>query len=253
MSTWARKTLVGHSFGRLTVVRLAPRANGQFRPLRHWVCKCACGNEVIVPTQRLTNGNTRSCGCLKQERIHPDLTGQTFNQLMVLEPAGLRRAASLWRCRCLCGGEAFVRTTDLRSGAVRSCGCLRPGGKHSLAPGKALRNLVISMYRGNAERKGLTFSLSVEEAETLFQSPCFYCGDLPSRTRTRRNRKGSYTYNGIDRLVNTEGYVPGNVVACCSCCNLTKGSMDHDTFVAWIRKVHAHIERRTHREGVSLL
>lgn len=28
-----------------------------------WRCKCDCGNETIVPSSRLTSGNTKSCGC----------------------------------------------------------------------------------------------------------------------------------------------------------------------------------------------
>ena len=32
-----------------------------------WNCKCDCGNEVVVMGKCLTNGNTKSCGCLKKE------------------------------------------------------------------------------------------------------------------------------------------------------------------------------------------
>ena len=36
---------------------------------RRWVCLCDCGTTKIVGAYHLTNGHTRSCGCLKREII----------------------------------------------------------------------------------------------------------------------------------------------------------------------------------------
>lgn len=33
-------------------------------------CKCACGNLCEVPGPSLKQGNTRSCGCLREERVY---------------------------------------------------------------------------------------------------------------------------------------------------------------------------------------
>ena len=54
----------GEVYGRLTVVRPAPHEKGK---KTRYLCKCSCGNpELInVQTTNLTNGNTRSCGCLQ--------------------------------------------------------------------------------------------------------------------------------------------------------------------------------------------
>lgn len=52
-----------------------------------------------------------------------DLTGQRFGRLVV---SGLTRSQHRrWRCQCDCGGERIARTSELRSGRVLSCGCLR--------------------------------------------------------------------------------------------------------------------------------
>lgn len=60
------KDLTGQKFGRLTVKCRGPNnksGNAQ------WWCECECGNselKLVVGT-RLTNGETKSCGCLQKE------------------------------------------------------------------------------------------------------------------------------------------------------------------------------------------
>lgn len=54
------------------------------------------------------------------------MIGQRFGSLIVTARAGSTPAQKArWQCHCICGGEAFVTTGDLRSGQQRSCGCFR--------------------------------------------------------------------------------------------------------------------------------
>lgn len=63
--------LSGQQFGRLTVIKEAARhSNGSVR----WLCKCTCGNEVIVSRHDLRDGSTQSCGCLQTESRHSSKT-----------------------------------------------------------------------------------------------------------------------------------------------------------------------------------
>lgn len=58
--------LSGKKFGRLTVIKLdhkAKKKNGFI-----WLCKCECGNTVLVEGNRLKYGNTKSCGCYRVEK-----------------------------------------------------------------------------------------------------------------------------------------------------------------------------------------
>lgn len=58
-----RVSLVGHRFGRWTVVALA-------RIVRRnsiWACRCDCGNEVAVHDSNLKSGSSQSCGCMKDD------------------------------------------------------------------------------------------------------------------------------------------------------------------------------------------
>lgn len=54
--------LTGQRFGRLTV--LEPAAN--IGPRTAWRCRCDCGEETTVITQRLRSGRQTSCGCDKE-------------------------------------------------------------------------------------------------------------------------------------------------------------------------------------------
>jgi hypothetical protein len=58
-----RKPIVGRRFGRLIAIKRVERVNG-FNKFR---CKCDCGNETIVWGPSLSNGCTKSCGCLHLE------------------------------------------------------------------------------------------------------------------------------------------------------------------------------------------
>lgn len=66
----------------------------------------------------------------------PDLTGQKFGRLLVLEFAGTKPASptsvrSYWRCRCDCGNAAIVPAAAMKSGGTRSCGCLKQKHGHT--------------------------------------------------------------------------------------------------------------------------
>jgi DNA-binding XRE family transcriptional regulator len=61
--------LTGRTFGRLTAARRVGHRHGAAL----WLCRCECGNETRASVRSLTEGNTRSCGCLRRE-----LTGERF-------------------------------------------------------------------------------------------------------------------------------------------------------------------------------
>lgn len=55
-----------------------------------------------------------------------DSTGQRFGKLTVIERAGSAPTDGkpIWLCKCDCGNEKIVRGACLKSGGVKSCGCL---------------------------------------------------------------------------------------------------------------------------------
>jgi hypothetical protein len=57
--------LTGQKFGRLTIIsKHSQYKNGRWK----YNCICDCGNEKIVLSSSLKNGNTQSCGCYNKER-----------------------------------------------------------------------------------------------------------------------------------------------------------------------------------------
>ena len=63
-----RREFIGESFGRLIVIsEVEPSLRKNGKPRRRFLCKCICGNEIVVFGENLTKGNTKSCGCLQKE------------------------------------------------------------------------------------------------------------------------------------------------------------------------------------------
>ena len=60
-----RIDLAGHVFGYLTAISIAERSAGGAT----WLCRCKCGNEKIIRLSSLRSGNSKSCGCLRIERL----------------------------------------------------------------------------------------------------------------------------------------------------------------------------------------
>lgn len=54
-----------------------------------------------------------------------DITGERFGRLIAVDRIGYINGKSQWRCKCDCGNEKILRLSDLTSGKIKSCGCLR--------------------------------------------------------------------------------------------------------------------------------
>lgn len=52
--------------------------------------------------------------------------GKKFNKLTIIEKASeSKNGKRIYKCKCECGGEKEVAYIQLKSGRVKSCGCLR--------------------------------------------------------------------------------------------------------------------------------
>lgn len=58
------KNIIGKKYNRLTVLkRVENDKSGNIR----YLCKCDCGNEIVIRSGNIKNGSTKSCGCLRKE------------------------------------------------------------------------------------------------------------------------------------------------------------------------------------------
>lgn len=58
----------GRQYGRLIVIRrFGTDVSPNGSPYPTWLCRCDCGNEVIVRGCSLKRGHTRSCGCYRRD------------------------------------------------------------------------------------------------------------------------------------------------------------------------------------------
>lgn len=123
--------LTGKRFGRLTVLGKGNnRKTSGGNIIATWICKCDCGNNVIVDSQPLRNGKTRSCGCLIKEnnRTIDDITGLRFGRLVVIRKLKSYEKKSrqyCWLCKCDCGNYTHGCANKLKEGLQKSCGCLK--------------------------------------------------------------------------------------------------------------------------------
>lgn len=70
-----KEDLTGRKFERLTVIKQVEDyidKNGNH--LAQWLCKCDCGNEIIVKGKSLKSKNTKSCGCMVIESAIKKIT-----------------------------------------------------------------------------------------------------------------------------------------------------------------------------------
>lgn len=59
--------IVGNKYGRLTVTDYA--GVSKTKKAHKWTCECSCGKIIQVRSGALKSGNTKSCGCLKDESV----------------------------------------------------------------------------------------------------------------------------------------------------------------------------------------
>ena len=208
------KDMTGQRFGRLTVIS---RAENTARRLVQWNAKCDCGKECVVRGADLRSGNTKSCGCLRNsrntDRTLVQLTNRVFGRLTVLTraPNKAKLRHSQWNVRCTCGAEKVVQGTALRSGLVKSCGCLNKEQKGDASP---TWNPKLTSEDRARRRLGTPTNLSwgvlAQQIRRRDRATCLACG-APNSTHVHHLEPWA-----LNRKLR---YNPANLVALCKECH----------------------------------
>lgn len=137
------KDLTNKRFGALTA--LYRTKNNKTQTM--WVCQCDCGEIKPMAAQYFTKAKNPSCGCQNRQKASDRMKnfnekqktikiGDKFGKLTVIEYEGLRKQKSRdkneswYICQCDCGSDPKpIRGSDLKNGAVISCGCICSRGE----------------------------------------------------------------------------------------------------------------------------
>ena len=82
---------------------------------------CACG----VLTKEKKSIRCRKCANIKRWE-QPDFTGKRFGRLVLVRKEKRNKHNQImWLCKCDCGNEKIARESGLKTGNIKSCGCIR--------------------------------------------------------------------------------------------------------------------------------
>lgn len=145
--------------------------------------------------------------------------------------------------RCDCGTETWVQGWSLvneRSKQCKDCKSKDFGIRASnrrMDAQEALKSRVYSQCKSQAKRRKIPFDLTKEVVIYYAEKTCYYCKSGPSNTMRMAHVDGEFKYNGLDRFDSSQGYIVGNVLACCWKCNSMKSNMTFEEFMDHIKSI----------------
>lgn len=226
------KTIAGEKFGRLTPIEVVD-IDKYYNKL--WLCRCDCGNEIIVRQNCLKSGNTRSCGCLNDEVRHRNKKNFVNN------------------CKCEnCGKDYYLKPSRLGKSLLHFCSqsCRTEYIKShpEMIPTYKNRDSVSDFFykkfirsKFGARKRGVAFSddLTPEYLIDLWNKQrglCYYTGIPMSFDPNDELRLVS-----VDRIDSKKGYEPGNLVLCTYAFNSFKFSYPKDKIIEFISLIRRQI------------
>lgn len=158
--------------------------------------------------------------------------GSKFGKWTVKE-----KSREKWLCVCNCGTRRRLTRAALIRGETAQClKCYT----QRLPPDTSAFHAVWNDYVQQSKRRRHEWKLTKEEARLMFTRNCFYCGKAPSQIKTIPHGRGSFAFNGIDRIRNAEGYTLDNCVTCCLVCNWMKGTLGAKEFLEHVKRITLH-------------
>ena len=202
-------------------------------------------------------------GVKSRGTFRPPAIGTEFNkgQLKVTGLASPAIGGNGWletrvwvRCKCHGPNSAFiVAAYKLRSGNVKSCGCLSLGSPDYRPHPDREWGRILRIYVNNHA----DFSLSLVQIKCVCTLPCFYCGCSPGNELMGRRMRVStgqvvLRYSGIDEVIHGRGHVIGNVLPSCITCNKAKSDSGLKEWCRYIRMKPAKVIEAARRLGQRL-
>jgi len=111
-----RKDHSGEKFGKLNLIKFTRM---KYKSEQFYLCRCDCGKEVERQFSSMKKGITRHCGCENRS----NLIGAKFNRLTAIKKIE-EKNKTMYVFKCDCGNKIIREGTRVKSGHIKSCGCL---------------------------------------------------------------------------------------------------------------------------------
>lgn len=136
-----REDEIGRRYGQLVIQNVTFDSGRSYAD-----CLCDCGGQKRIQLSNVKTGNTTSCGChSKEQRFtkakkmrdsysstrllrNQKFIGQKYNNLTITNISGFEENHTIAECDCDCGNTTVTRLNALKTGNVKSCGCLQSMG-----------------------------------------------------------------------------------------------------------------------------
>lgn len=139
-----------------------------------WECECSCGKICYKLTNEIISGNVKSCGHLRGRNSSLDLTGRQFNDLTALYYAFTKGKKRYWHCKCSCGEECDVVTSELTCGIRKDCGHTHNAYLHE----KRTKSIVGEIHGYLKVLEMLPSKKVGKKWRAMCKAECLLCGNI---------------------------------------------------------------------------
>lgn len=97
----------------------------------YWMCECICGKIIEQRAADINRQKAKSCGCKRYEfvsnKLQKVISGQKFGRLTIITKIDKQSqdGSYFYDCLCDCGNKKVINGASIRTGATKSCGCLK--------------------------------------------------------------------------------------------------------------------------------
>jgi len=149
-------------YGKLIIIEEVEKRKGEPKKV---ICQCDCGsNPREYQLIHLKSGHTKTCGCYKPEL--KSFSGYKYNRITIIEE--IERDKHNHRMvvgKCDCGNIKKFVLSSIKSGRIRSCGCLAREktkachqNKREICIGERYGRLVVIKETGIKKNKRMVFA-----------------------------------------------------------------------------------------------
>lgn len=201
-----------------------------------WLCHCGkifnssygavkCHNRVCK------NCANKSISDGKLNNTKTNLLSKKFGKLTIIDVINSEDRFNKFTavCVCDCGNTTKKRLTDIKSGRVRSCGCIKGVENGNWKGGKFISGHRWGSIKANARNRKITFNITIEQAEKLLERQNFKC--------VLSNVAIPIDLASLDRIDSKQPYVEGNIQWIHKRVNKMKQDIPEEEFLYWCKEI----------------